>query len=160
VSAPVSPDSVASRRSAILTAAAGEMVRARTRRIRRARTATALALIALGATVAIVLQRAVPTSTDHPKTAHRHAIDFQVTGTTAVAIDYATVGYAPSSLDFAIVQSTDAPVLDTLTDAEAEQALAEAGYCVKIFRVQDNPMLVDCSTGARAVLDPQLPIAR
>jgi hypothetical protein len=156
----MSSESVASRRSAILTAAAGEMARARTRRIRRTRAATALALIALGAAVAVVLQRAVPTSTDHPNTAHRHAIDFQVAGTTAVVIDYATVGHAPSTLDFAVVHSTDAPVLDTLTDTEAEQALADAGYCVKIFRVRDNPMLVDCTTGARAVIGPQRSIAR
>ena len=160
MSTPMSSESVASRRSAILTAAAGEMARARTRRIRRARTATALALIALGATVAILRQRSVPTPADRPSIADRHAIDFQVTGTTAVAIDYASVGSAPSILDFAIVHSTDAPVLDTLTDAEAEQALADAGYCVKIFRVQDNPMLVDCSTGARAVIGPQVSIAR
>ena len=160
MSAPMSPDSVASRRSAILTAAAGEMARSRRRRVRRARIATAIAVVALGTTAAIVLQRAATTPTIPHGLAKEHSIDFEVAGATAAVIDFAVVGSTASTIDFAIVDSTSAPVLDTLTDAEAEQALADAGYCVKIFRVQDNPMLVDCTTGARAVIGMPSAIGR
>lgn len=156
MSTPVPPDSVASRRSSILAAATGEMARCRMRRVRRARIATVMAVVGLGATVAIVLQRAAPESTEHRALAREYAIDFEVAGATAAVIDFAVVGSTASTsgfaLNFSIVESTDAPVLDTLTDAEAEQALADTGYCVRIFRVQDNPMLVDCTTGGRAVI--------
>jgi len=129
-------ESIESRRSAILALAAGEMDRARSRRVRRARIATAAAIVALGAAVATVL----------PRNAQQPA------ATRALAIDFQSVTTAPESVDFAIVRETTVPLLDTLTDREAEQALAEAGYCVKIFRVRDQPMLVDCSTGAPAAI--------
>ena len=132
-------DSIGSRRTVILARAAGEMDRARSRRVRRARIATAAVILALGAAVAAVLPRATP------QAAERRTL----------AIDFATVGPIPGRIDFATVEATDAPVLDTLTDAEAEQALVEAGYCVKIFRVQDRPLLVDCATGMRAVIRAQ-----
>ena len=139
MSAPVPPDSVASRRSAILAAATGAMDRARAGRVRRARIATATVVLALVAAVAAVLPRATPQAAEQR----------------TLAIDFATFGPIPGRIDFATVEATDAPVLDTLTDAEAEQALVEAGYCVKIFRVQDRPLLVDCATGMRAVIRAQ-----
>jgi len=129
-------ESVESRRSAILALAGGEMDRARSRRVRRARIATAVAVVALGAAVAAVLPRAAP----------------QPAAPRALAIDFKTVTTAPASIDFAVVRGTTVPLLDTLTDREAEQALEEAGYCVRIFRVEDRPMLVDCATGAQSVI--------
>ena len=129
-------ESIDSRRTAILALAAGEMDRARSRRVRRARIATAAAVLALGAAVAAVLPRAAPL-TAAPR---------------ALAIDFQTVATAPGSIDFAVVRETAVPLLDTLTDREAEQALEEAGYCVRILRVEDRPMLVDCSTGAPSVI--------
>ncbi|MFZ4749484.1 MAG: hypothetical protein ACOYMM_03135 [Phycisphaerales bacterium] len=132
-------DSIESRRTAILARAAGEMDRARSRRVRRARIATAAVILALGAAVAAVLPRATPQAAEQR----------------TLAIDFQTVTTTTRSLDFTIVRETTVPLLDTLTDAEAEQALVEAGYCVKIFRVQDRPMLVDCATGMRAVIRAQ-----
>lgn len=129
-------ESIESRRSAILALAAGEMDRARSRRVRRARIATAAAIVALGAAVATVL----------PRNAHQPA------ASSALAIDFQSVATAPESVDFAIVRETTVPLLDTLTDREAEQALAEAGYCVRILHVRNQPMLVDCTTGAPAAI--------
>jgi len=129
-------ESIESRRSAILARAADEMDRARSRRVRRARIATAAAVIALGAAVAAVLPRNVQ----------------QPAATRSLAIDFQSVTTAPESVDFAIVHETTVPLLDTLTDREAEQALTEAGYCVKILRVRNQPMLVDCTTGAPAAI--------
>ena len=70
----------------------------------------------------------------------------------ALAIDFQTVTTAPASIDFTVVRETTVPLLDTLTDREAEQALEDAGYCVRILRVEDRPMLVDCATGAPSVI--------
>jgi len=129
-------ESIESRRSAILALAGAEMDCARSRRVRRARIATAAAIVALGAAVAAVLPRA----THQPAESRVLAIDFQ------------SVATAPESVDFAIVRETTVPLLDTLTDDEAEAALEDAGYCVKILRVRDEPMLVDCTTGAHAAI--------
>ncbi len=136
-------ESIESRRSAILALAASEMDRARSRRVRRARIATAAAIVALGTSVAVVFPRVVP----QPPPPRLLAIDFQSVSTTA------------ESVDFAIVQETTVPLLDTLTDHEAEEALAEAGYCVRILRVRDQPMLVDCTTGAHAMIGVQRPVS-
>ena len=69
-----------------------------------------------------------------------------------LAIDFASVAARPTTIDFAVVDSSPVPVLDTLTDLEAEQALAESGYCVRILRVENRPLLVDCGTGGVAIL--------
>ena len=137
-------DSVHSRRAAILAAAGGELQRARARRIRNARIAAAAAILALGAIVLSVLPRNASTQADPRVLATPNA--------TNNAIDYATVGPRPIAIDFAVVDSSAVPVLDTLTDAEAEEALAESGRCVKIFRVENRSLLVDCTTGLPAVL--------
>jgi len=129
-------ESIDSRRTAILALAAGEMDRARSRRVRRARVATAAVVLALGAAVAAVL----PRTASGPAAPRTLAIDFQ------------TVTTAPASIDFTVVRETTVPLLDTLTDREAEQALEDAGYCVRILRVEDRPMLVDCATGAPSVI--------
>ena len=129
-------ESIESRRSAILALAAGEMDRARSRRVRRARIAAAAAIVALGAAIATVL----------PRNAQQPA------ATRTLAIDFQSVTTAPESVDFAIVRETTVPLLDTLTDREAEDALVESGYCVRILRVRNQPMLVDCSTGAPAAI--------
>lgn len=138
------PDSVQSRRAAILAAAAGELQRARARRIRNARVAAASAILALGTILLAVLPRSASTQAD-PR--FLTAVD-----TSRHAIDFASVSGRPIAIDFAIADSSGVPVLDTLTDAEAEQALAEGGRCVKIFRVENRPLLVDCTTGLPAVL--------
>jgi hypothetical protein len=39
-----------------------------------------------------------------------------------------------------------------ISDEEAERALAETGYCVKVVRTRDDVRLVDCSTGQQAVI--------
>jgi hypothetical protein len=51
-----------------------------------------------------------------------------------------------------VVDATSTPLLDTLTDDEAEEALAESGYCVRILRVDNRPLLVDCTTGRTAIV--------
>jgi len=129
-------ESIESRRSAILALAGAEMDCARSRRVRRARIATAAAIVALGAAVAVMLPREAP----------------QPAATSVLAIDFESVTTTPQSVDFAIVRETTVPLLDTLTDDEAEAALEDAGYCVKILRVRDEPMLVDCTTGAHAAI--------
>lgn len=129
-------ESIESRRSAILALAAGEMDRARSRRVRRARIATAAAIVALGAVVAVVLPRVVP----------------QPAATRALAIDFQSVATTPQSVDFAIVRETGVPLLDTLTDREAEAALEEAGHCVRLLRMGAKTQLVDCSSGMPAVI--------
>lgn len=140
----MSRESTVTRREAILSAAGLAMNAARRRRTRTARIATGAAILAF-ASIAAVLSRqpAQPSERVRP-----------------IAIDFQSIRATTESIDFAIVRETGVPVLDTLTDAEAEQALVESGYCVKIFRVQDRPMLVDCSTGARAVIGQSAPSAR
>ncbi len=133
-------DSVHSRRAAILAAAGGELHRARARRVRNARIASAAAILAFGAIVLSMLSRNGSTNADPRSLASNHAID------------YAAVGPGPIVVDFAVVSSSVVPMLDTLSDAEAEQALAESGRCVKIFRVENRPMLVDCATGRLATI--------
>lgn len=130
------PESVESRRRSILALAGDQMDRARTRRVRRARIATAAALVAVAAAVSALLPRTATQPTDQR----------------TLAIDFRSVSTITASVDFAVVRDTGVPLLDTLTDDEAEDALADAGYCVKIFRVRDQPMLVDCSTGSPAIL--------
>ena len=125
-------DSVQSRRAAILAAASDEMQRARGRRARNARLATAAAFVALAVITSTMLARTSSSDTE-PRT---------------LAIDFATVGPLPTTLDFAVIDSSAVPLLDTLTDAEAEEALADSGYCVRIMRVGTQVRLVDCSTGA------------
>jgi hypothetical protein len=129
-------ESTESRRSAILALAAGRMDRARSRRIRVARIATTAAVVALGAAVAAVLPRAA-----HQPAAPR-----------ALAIDFRWVATVPESVDFSIVRESGVPILDTLTDDEAEAALEEAGYCVRLLRMDAKTQLVDCSSGMPAVI--------
>jgi hypothetical protein len=131
-------DTVQSRRGAILAAAASEMHRAGRRRLRNTRVATAAIVAAIGVVAALLLPRGATT-------VHEQR---------TLAIDFATVAARPTTIDFAIVDSSTVPVLDTLTDREAEEALAESGYCVKILRVEERPLLVDCTTGSVAVLRP------
>ena len=137
-------DSVHSRRAAILAAAGGELQRARARRVRNARLATAAAILTLGAIVISVFPRNATT--------HAEPRVVATNNTSTTAIDYAAVGRRPIVIDFAVVDSSEVPALDTLTDAEAEQALAESGRCIKIFRVENRPMLVDCATGRLATI--------
>ncbi|MEY2714203.1 MAG: hypothetical protein RIT24_546 [Planctomycetota bacterium] len=129
-------ESIESRRSAILALAAGEMDRARSRRVRRARIATAAAIVALGAVVAVMLPREVP----------------QPAATRAFAIDFQSIRTTTESVDFSIVRGSGVPLLDTLTDDEAEAALEEAGYCVRLLRMDAKTQLVDCSSGKPAVI--------
>ncbi len=133
-------ESVHTRRSAILAAAGDAMGRATQRRTRNARLVTATLLLLVGAIAVTLLTR--PVAIPQP--------------TTRLAIDFAIVGPRPHAeklaMDFAVVNATTTPVLDTLTDEEAEELLAANGYCIKIFRVDERPMLVDCSTGNTAVI--------
>lgn len=129
-------DTVRSRRTAILTAASGEMHRARRRRVRNARIATATLVASIGVVAAMLLPRGATTLHEQR----------------TLAIDFASVAARPTTIDFAVVDSSPVPVLDTLTDLEAEQALAESGYCVRILRVENRPLLVDCGTGGVAIL--------
>lgn len=129
-------DSVHSRRATILAAAGDELQRARGRRVRNARLVTAGAFVALAAIAWTMLPRTSSTGDEHR----------------TLAIDFATVGASPTALDFAVVDATSAPLLDTLTDDEAEEALAESGYCVRILRVENRPLLVDCTTGRTAIV--------
>lgn len=129
-------DAIKERRDAILAAAGESMAGAHRRRARNARITGIAAMLAIAVLATILVAR----TTQRPAATERLAIDFR-------SVDAAT-----RSVDFAIVRETGVPLLDTLTDAEAEQALVESGYCVKIFRVRDQPMLVDCATGAQAVI--------
>lgn len=144
----ISSDSIQSRRSAILAAAEGKMRHARRLRVRHARLATVALLASLGWLVARVPQRDAAHNSKPQAVAGSHAIDFASVGAadpvSGVASDFA--------IDFAIVTRTSSSLLATLTDDEAEAALAEEGYCVKILRVADRPLLVDCSTGQQAVI--------
>ncbi len=137
------PDTVHARRDAILTAANEEMRRARAQRVRSARITSIAAVLLLGAITAATLPR---TSSSN---------ESRLEGTRALAIDFQSVATQAPTIDFAIVRSMDHQTTRTLTleivtDEEAEQSLLESGYCVKIFRVRNQPVLVDCSTGAPA----------
>jgi len=137
------PDTVHARRDAILTAANEEMRRARAQRVRSAQITSITAVLLLGAITAAILPH-TPTQKESP-----------MEGTRVLAIDFQSVDTQAPTIDFAIVQSIDNQTTRTLTleivtDEEAEQSLLESGYCVKIFRVRNQPVLVDCSTGAPA----------
>ncbi len=137
------PDTVHARRATILDAASKELLHARVRRARRARVATASVMIALGAVVFSMLPPSAARIATPPRTSPDRSIDF--------AVVRARAATSRRAIDFAIVRDTQLTTsLVTLTDDEAETALAESGYCIKIFRVRNQPVLVDCSTGALA----------
>jgi hypothetical protein len=143
---------VRANRDAILAAATGAMHAARARRTRSARIAAACAVVAIAALGAFVVVR------------ERSSVEM----TKTLAIDFAAVKEAPRLIDFESISGTDVgprldfqsvasnlgPRLDWLviSDEEAERALAETGYCVKVVRTRDDVRLVDCSTGQQAVI--------
>ncbi|MDI9402374.1 MAG: hypothetical protein QM516_00745 [Limnohabitans sp.] len=130
------PDTVHTRRDAILAAASAELHHARDRRTQRARLATAFGIVALGMAFFTLV-------TTRPETSPDRSIDF--------AVVRAQEPTSRCAIDFAIVRDTTRKTaLVTLTDAEAEAALEESGLCIKIFRIEHRTLLVDCSTGARA----------
>ena len=133
-------DSVQSRRSAILSAAEAEMHRAQRRRVRNARALTAALIASLAVLTTMMFQRDAASTDESATSGLNYAIDFASVGARDAA--------AGSAIDFAIVTTTPVPLLDTLTDAEAEAALADNGYCVRIMRVGNQVRLVDCTNGS------------
>lgn len=144
------PDPVRARRDAILAAASEQMRRAHAQRVRSARITSIAAVLSLGA-IAVTL---IPQEPSRRERAHEYVIDFKSVGaqtpTIDFAIDMASTSASTRVIDFALADSSTTISLEILTDAEAEQSLLESGYCVKIFRVRNQPVLVECSTGAPA----------
>ena len=132
----MSRESTITRREAILSTAGTAMDNAHRRRTRNARIASAAAVLALAFTTAILFSR---TSLREDRLR-------------PLAIDFRSIHATTDSLDFAIVRETTVPLLDTLTDDEAEVALEEAGFCVRLLRMDAKTQLVDCSSGMPAVI--------
>jgi hypothetical protein len=114
------------------------MERARTRRVRNARAATAFVVIAVAAIGSLLV-----TQRDPPAPESR-----------TLALDFATVTDVVNKIDFGVVAAADATRLDfrTITDAELDEALGETGYCVRVVRLSEAVRLVDCSTGAETTI--------
>jgi hypothetical protein len=132
----MSRESTVTRRAAILSTAGAAMDNAHRRRTRNARIASAAAILAFAFTTAILFSR-TPRPADQLR---------------PLAIDFQSIHATTASVDFAIVRETTVPLLDTLTDAEAEVALEEAGYCVRLLRMGTTTKLVDCSSGMPAII--------
>lgn len=132
----MSRESTITRRDAILSAAGIAMADGRRRRARTARFTSAAAVLALAvATVSIFSQSSRTEDRLRP-----------------LAIDFQSIRHTTESVDFSIVRDSGVPLIDTLTDDEAEAALEEAGYCVRLLRTGTMTRLVDCSSGVPAVI--------
>jgi hypothetical protein len=135
-------DSVASRRDAILGLAGAELGRGRRRREFRARAIASTSIALAAALVVALLSR--PRADEGVRTDDRAAL----------AIDFATIGGEPVALvvDFVSVGASAEIELATLDDDELREVLAENGHCASILRFDGRTILVDCSTGLRAVI--------
>lgn len=131
-------ESISANRTVILAAAGDAMQQARMKRTRNARAATAAIALALAAAGSLLFMKATPS----------------VEKSGALALDFATVTEVAQPLNFQRVASTTDTKLDfgVISDEALEAALGESGYCVKVVRFAGTVRLVDCSTGAEAMI--------